>query len=392
MKKFAGYILVSLLIYMVGVPAHAAEGDSIRFSLLTCGTGDQIHTLFGHTAIRMEHPADGVDHVFNYGVFDFNAPHFEYRFMKGKTDYWLDVQSFGNFMAAYRYYNRSVWQQTLDLTPAEKEKLRHILYTNAQPENRMYRYDFFYDNCTTRARDRIEDCTDGKVIYEATDYRKTFREIVREYTNGYPWDAFGIDFCLATETDRPITYREETFAPLYLMEAFRTARIADGEGHERLLAGEPEALFLASPAPDDSGTFTPLLYGWLFCIVLIMATAYGVRRGKSLWILDLFVFAAAGLAGCVAAFLVFFSEHPAVHINFLLMVFHPLHLLLLPFFLRKEARGQRSWYHRINLVVLTLFILLWPVIPQHFNMAVLPLALGLLLRSGSNLILTYKSK
>lgn len=389
------YFIALLVILFSGTLAKANETaeDSVRFSLITCAPGEEIYSLYGHTAIRYENPAEGVDVVFNYGIFSFDTPNFVWRFVKGETDYNLEVSDYRNFIYGYMYEDRQVWQQTLNLTAEEKQKLLQILAVNCQPENKTYRYNFFFDNCATRPRDRIEDSIDGKVVYQDSDYRQTFRDIVHESTKGYAWDRFGMDFCLGIDADKLITHRQEMFAPLYLMNAFSTAIITDADGSTRPLVSDTAILY---PAKEEkagkSYLFTPMRTFLLLFIVITAATIYGIKKRKSLWGVDLVLFAAAGVAGCILTLLNFFSEHPAVSPNLLIIVFHPLHLLLLPFFLRKEMKGQRSWYHLINSAVLTIFILLIPAIPQYINPSVIPMALSLLVRSVSNLVLTYKKK
>ena len=130
----------------------------------------------------------------------------------------------------------------------------------------------------------------------------------------------------------------------------------------------------------------------LLFVLVAAATIYGIRRGKTLWGLDLILFFCAGIAGCILAFLALFSQHPAVSSNFLLLVFHPGQLLFLPYIVYCVRKGKKCWYLTLNLVVLTLFIVLFPVIPQRFDFAVVPLALVLLIRSASNLIVTSKKK
>ncbi|NDV82395.1 DUF4105 domain-containing protein [Bacteroides sp. 51] len=379
------------ILYSYTASATIANTDSTRFSLLTCAPGDEIYSLFGHTAIRYEDPGKGIDVVFNYGVFSFNTPNFIYRFVKGETDYMLGVVDFPRFEAEYAYHNRAVWQQNLNLNAKEKEVLLELLYTNYQPENRIYRYNFFYDNCATRPRDKIEESISGKIVYQSVDPWQSFRDIIYQSSKGHEWDRFGMDLCLGVEADRPISYREEMFAPLYLMDAFKHAVIAGENNTKRpLVSGVSEVVSEQDIEKEKPFPLTPMRSMLLLFILIASATIYGIRKKKSLWGIDLILFAAAGLAGCVLAFLSCFSEHPAVGTNYLIFVFHPLHILLLPLFLRKEAKGRKSYYHLINTIVLTLFILIWPVNPQHFNLAILPLALCLLVRSVSNLVLTYK--
>lgn len=368
--------------------------DSIRLSLLTCAPGEEIYSLFGHTAIRYEHPQRGIDVVFNYGMFSFNTPNFIFRFALGETDYQLGVTDYGRFAAEYEFDGRSVWQQTLNLDVNEKEKLIALLEENYQPQNRIYRYNFFYDNCSTRARDKIEESIQGKVMYDSLatgNEQKSFRDILHQYTQGHPWAQFGIDFCVGSEADKPITERLMMFAPFYLMDHFTAAKIDVMNGESKPLVSHTDKIVIAEPAePGTNWEITPLQAALILFILIAAATIYGIKKRKSLWILDVALFSVAGIAGCVIAFLALFSQHPAVSANYLLFVFHPFHLFCLPFFIYKERKGKRSRHHTLNCIVLTLFIVLFPLIPQRIDLAVVPLALCLLVRSASNLILTYK--
>lgn len=373
---------------------YANSNDSIRLSLLTCAPGEEIYSLFGHTAIRYENPSQGVDVVFNYGLFSFNAPNFILRFSLGETDYQLGATDYSHFAGEYAFFGRSVWQQTLNLTNEEKIDLIRLLQENYRPENRVYRYNFFYDNCATRPRDKIEESIAGKVIYpaEPQDGSHSFRDIVHQYCKGHPWARFGIDLCIGSEADQPVTQRQMMFAPFYLMDAFAGAQIQN-DSIQRPLTEASELIVDATPEEDESGWIpTPLQCALLLFILTAGATIYGIRRRTGLWGIDLFLFGAAGIVGCVLAFLALFSEHPAVSSNFLLFVFHPGQLIFLPYIIYCVRKRKKCWYLTLNLVVLTLFIVLFPLIPQRFDFAVVPLALCLLIRSASNLIVTSKKK
>lgn len=378
---------------------QAAPSDSIRLSLLTCAPGEEIYSYFGHTAIRYEEPAKGIDVVFNYGLFNFGAPNFIFRFALGETDYILGAIAYDRFAAEYAFDGRSVWQQTLNLTPDESRKLAALLIENARPENRTYRYNFFYDNCSTRPRDKIEESVKGEVVYDypVKDGDKSYRDVVHQYTKGHPWSQFGIDLCIGSEADRPITSRQMMFIPFYLEDALATARIVnDGSSRplvaERTLIVDCENDRTAAETAGFWDILTPIRSALLLFIIVTAATIYGIRKKKSLWGLDIPLFGIAGLAGCILAFLALFSEHPTVSSNYLLFVFHPGQLIFLPFMVCAARKGRKCWYHLLNFAILTLFILLFPLIPQRIDLAVVPLALSLLIRSASNLILTYKKQ
>ena len=331
-------------------------------------------------------------------MFSFNAPNFEFRFALGEPDFQLGLISYEHFIGEYDYYERDVWQQTLNLNQEEKERLVSLLEENYRLENRTYRYNIFYDNCATRPRDQIEKAISGTLQYadNMTDHNTgiTFRDLINQYSQGHSWSRFGISLCLGSKADKPITRREMMFIPFYVKDFFNKANIIDKEGKERpLVLPEEKILETSVSHPESSSeTITPIRVALLLFILVTAATIYGIRRQKTLWGLDLILFFIAGVAGCIIAFLAFFSQHPTVSPNYLLFVFHPLHLICLPCMINKVRKRKRSRYMTANFIVLTLFILLWAVIPQRFDLAVLPLALCLLIRSASNLILTSKKK
>ena len=405
MQRFVYTIIIYLLTTfspsMSGTRIQAAEPhttpqeDGIRLSLLTCGPGAEIYSLFGHTAIRYEDLSHGVDVVFNYGIFSFDTPNFILRFTLGETDYQLGVTDYRRFIASYWMEGREVWQQTLNLTPEEKRKLIGLLEENYRPENRIYRYNFFYDNCATRPRDQVEKAVEGRLRYtedmETTDTGRSFRDLVHQYCEGHPWARFGIDMCLGSEADRPINRRQMMFAPFYVKDFFASATLADSTGVRPLVAATEQVLAIPADARKKEADYpSPLQAALSLLLIVGIATWVGIRKGKSLWGIDLALFSLAGVAGCFWTILAFCSQHPAVSSNYILLVFHPLHLVCLPFMLRKVIKKQISYYMAANGVVLTLFIVLFGLIPQEIHLAVLPLALCLLIRSASNILIGKK--
>ncbi|KAA6343040.1 hypothetical protein EZS27_009258 [termite gut metagenome] len=375
------------------IPAtNVFDTDSVRLSLLTCAPGEEIYSLFGHTAIRYEYPKKHIDYVFNYGMFSFNTPNFIWRFVKGETDYSLDMTEYQHFAMEYDYYNRAVWQQTLNLTSEEKTRLAELLMENSRPENCIYRYNFLFDNCATRPRDKIEECLNGKIHYMGVDEEQTFRDIIYECTLNHKWSRFGIDFCLGSKADEPANDRQRMFAPLYLMAYFSSAVNTDTEGNQRPLVSDTRTLVETKDVAFSTGSFplSPMQTTLLLFVIVVSVTLFGLRKQRCFWGIDVMLFGVSGLMGCIVAFLTFVSEHPAVSPNYLIFVFHPLHILCLPFVIRREIKRQISLYHLLNVIILTLFIALWAIIPQRINFAVLPLTVSLLVRSANNLILSYK--
>lgn len=383
-KKIA---LILTLAWGMIMPLRAQQADSIRFSLLTCAPGNEIYELFGHTALRYQNFTRGADVVFNYGMFSFNTPHFVYRFVKGETDYQLGIAPYRYFEAEYALRGSSVYEQELNLTPQEKQTLLYLLEENYRPANRTYRYNYFYDNCTTRARDQIEKAVQGKVVYPAGEKEKTFRSIVHEYTANSPWDELGIDFCLGAEADLPIGNRLQMFAPFYMRCFASQAYIVNEDGTRRpLVVKETKIVDVVPESAGPAFPLTPMTCACLFLALNVWIAWWQWRRRKIYWGWDMVLYGAQGLAGCVVAFLFFVSVHPTVGSNWLLALFNPIPLLCLPAMVYGAVKHRKVHYHTVNLVYLTLFIVIFSISPQEFNLTVLPLALGLLVNAASHVL------
>ena len=391
--KFMSRLKYFIFCLFMGVAfsVQSQSTDSIRFSLLTCAPGTEIYSLFGHTAIRYENYTRRIDVVFNYGMFSFNTPNFIFRFVAGETDYQLGITPYSYFEAEYAMRGSSVYQQVLNLTQSEKERLLMILENNYLPENRIYRYNYFYDNCTTRARDKIEECIEGKVVYPDSLSGKSYRGIVHEFTAGSPWDEFGIDLCLGAEADKEINKRQQMFSPFYMKYYASNAYIVDAGGTRRPLILDETKIVDVEPEEVQPGfILSPLMCGALF-LALCVVMAWGQWKTQRIWWgWDIVLYGLQGLAGCIIAFLFFFSVHPTVGSNWLLILFNPIPLLYLPFMVYKAVKRKKDYYHVGNMVYLTLFITILPFCGQEFNLTVLPLALGLLVTSASHVLVWNK--
>ena len=385
--------LFMVLVCVVGMCGPMfAQRDSIRFSLLTCQPGMEIYSLFGHTAIRCQNYTKGTDWVFNYGVFSFSTPNFVYRFVKGETDYQLGVIPFKYFEGEYFMRGSSVYGQELNLTQHEKETLLARLIDNYKPAHRTYRYNYFYDNCTTRARDQIEAAISGKVVYEVGMTQKSFRSMIHEYTSASLWSEFGIDFCLGAEADRPIAYREQMFAPFYMKDYASKAFICDVKGEKRPLVLKEEVVVAAHQHESDDIPVSPMMAATLFLIVNVVVAYLRVNKLRIYWGWDVLIYGLQGIAGCVVAFLFFFSIHPTVGSNWLVLLFNPLPLFILPYLIYIGVKKRKTKYYLYKMVYLTLFICAIPFSPQNINITILPLAFGLLVNSASHALVYRKQQ
>lgn len=370
-------LLLSLALLMA---APAGVLAAWRVSLLTCGPGDEIYELYGHTALRLHNAATGDDRVYNYGIFNFDKPHFVWRFIMGQTDYELGVEPYDRFVYAYYYAGRSVVEQELNLTPGEAERLCALLEENYRPENRVYRYNFLYDNCTTRAVAMLERAIDGRLVLPAVQEEKTFRDIIHEFSAGSPWDKAGQDLLIGSEVDRPIDVRLQLFAPIYAERYLARAVIVRPDGRREPLVGQTHTV-VDVPAAAGGGRFvTP---GLVVAVLFLAAGAVCVaewRRRRVALAFDAVQMVLRGAAGCIIALLFFFSEHPAVDSNWLLLLLNPLPLLVLPFYIWRRRRGLRNLYHPALLAVVLLFLGVWAAGVQSFQPEIIGLALILLIQ------------
>ena len=371
------------------LPSREATVDSsFVVSLLTCSPGEEVYELYGHTALRVRRECNHFDVVFNYGAFDFATPNFVWRFMMGQTDYMLLPQYVEEFLMEYDFRGSSVVEQELNLTPAEAERIALALIEESRPENHAYRYNIFRNNCTTRARDRIEAGIDGRVVYPVRPRRNTFRTILHQYTDGHPWAREGNDLLLGAEVDTLLCERDEMFAPIYMMNYADSAMIDFGRGRFRplvrarrkLLAADPQRRQAAADA-QPSLPFSPAACGWGMLALGLCLAAFELRRRRIVWPVDAVLLTLQGVAGLLLVVMALWSEHPAVGSNWQVWVFNPLPLVALPFVVRADVRRQPCAYHPFAAVYLTAFLALYALLPQDFSTLTLPLALLLLCRA-----------
>ena len=386
-------IILVLLGLCTWFPLHLVGRDSLQISLLTCEPGPQVYELFGHTAIRCRNFTQGTDLVYNYGMFDFDTPNFVMRFVRGETDYELGVVPFRYFEREYALRGSGVKEQVLKLEVEELARLDSLLRDNYLPENRVYRYNYFYDNCTSRARDRIEDALNGRVIYPPGVKGATFRSWVHQYTKNHPWTDFGISLCLGAEADTPINGRSQMFLPENLRQAMNHATVHGGGDApvRKLVESEMEILPSMREGVEESDAFplTPMQTALVLLALVIICSFWEWKHCRVLWGIDLLLFFVQGVAGCVIAFLFFFSVHPTVGSNYLLILFNPLPLIGLPWVINRARKGGKCLYDMGNVAILTLFILFFPLIPQKISLVVVPLALNLLIRSVLHLAVAH---
>lgn len=411
------------------LPVAYAMEPHLQASLLTCSPGPEVYELFGHEALRIrgiDEKGLEVDTVWNYGVFDFAAPNFLYRFVKGETDYMVEPCPMNWFMGAYVHRGSGVTEQDLNLTTEETLKLRKLLQINSMPANRTYRYNYVRDNCATRPAAMIDSAVaPRKIIYPREVSYGSFREAMRDFHKDYPWYQFGIDLVLGSGLDKPLKSEEELFAPLLMEQKVAEAYFADGQplvASTRILYPgvhyspkdnrSLQAYYYAlenrhiplNQAPDmetlrNMGSElgpTPFLLSPLFISLLLFAgsviiSLWQYRTHKiAKWAYTIF-FSLLGITGCVVWFLVFFSSHEATSPNILSLWLNPLQLVVAITVWWRHTRPVAVAMSVVNLVILIILICSWPLQSQVANPAVFPLW-GVTLALSLSLFLTTLSR
>lgn len=380
------YISLFLLIVSLCLPALKSEAlilsPEAEVSVLTCGPSNEIYAIYGHTAIRVHDPIRNLDVVFNYGVFSFNAPHFIYRFAKGETDYMLASEYFSDFYESYKREGRSIKEQVLNIQPDAKQKLLDFLINNAKPENREYRYNFFFDNCATRVRDVVENEADGKVVFpENTGENKSFRQLINHYQKVLPWTNFGIMLVVGSPADSVASEYQEMFLPDFLEKHFAEAQIKINDTSKPLVK-ETRTIYDAGERPGVG--FNPLSPFMILLVLFLFVVGFSIyqfKARKMTYWLDYVLLFITGLAGLLLLWMVTYSEHPAMRPNYNLWWAVPTNLLFMIGWAKEKWRPSLKWYWKALAVWLVLFLLFNFLIPQSFPIGVYLIVLIMLTRA-----------
>ncbi len=355
-----------------------------QVSLLTVmPRSNEVYTVYGHTAIRICNPRENLDIVFNYGTFNSNRPNFIYHFIKGETDYYLDASDFRLFEYAYQRENSTVIEQVLNIPPEEKEKMFKMLSENLLPENRGYRYNYFFDNCTSRARDIFENFADGHLVYAQHDKTTTFRNLVHQCTSTYKWMTFGIDLLIGNGADSLISFREEMFLPEKLMTGLASATVVNDSLQYPVVVSTHTIIEPVTTTKSDSKEWSgPMKIGIILVIHALAFGICGIIFRKKFRIFFGLIFLQAALAGCLVWFVALISVHPCTYPNYNMFWLHPFYLIAVFGCVSSKTYRLIKCFHWSNFVLLSLFLLLWKVIPQELNAANIPFILCLCLSSG----------
>lgn len=382
MKKTLLIILATIM--LTTMKAQEMQfSDSAVISLLTCSPGQEIYAKFGHSGIRINDPVTKNDLVFNYGIFSFNTENFYYKFIKGETDYYLGVHPTDMFLFEYDERNSMVWEQILNLTPLEKRKIIDALIDNYRPENRIYRYNYVFDNCATRPRDKILNNVTGYVQLQNTTESKTFRQWVGGYVGHDTWLKFGIDMVFGMAADKTTQQYESLFLPEVLMNEFERAKIiTKNNENNRNLVKETRIIVNSDVTESQSSMLItkPFVVFSALLLLGILLSLYEQRTKKYYTILDSILLLGTGLAGIIVFYLMFISLHPLVKNNLNILWLNPFNIVAAILIWIKPLRVYMFVYQIFNIMLLVLSLIALALSMQDFNAAVFPLIVLIFIR------------
>ncbi len=351
---------IALVVCLVAMPASAqsnaesqnyslpADMSRVHFYLITVDVGDSVYDNFGHSALRLIDESSNTDTVFNWGYFDLSGGvvGFSLNFFKGIMNYSLETNSPAFEFANYRQQQRSVWQDKINLTNAQKEVLYRRLMWNLEPENRIYAYQYFFDNCTTRIRDYINEALGGSLIdVYGNSTQTTFRDEVRRHYSSVPIVDFSLNILMNSNIDRYMTEWENMFLPLNFRQRLLAMPSDVAEGGKRLgLLSTPQEL-MSFPAPKESADsyqaaslvlLAPVIF--LFLMLKKIPMSYFATHSRLGLKLPNLNFRLLGLLGIITALFSgtygtlmlaswFVSDHLDLHHNINLLLFWPTDLL-----------------------------------------------------------------
>ncbi len=371
---------IVLLLFTLGwgYSQEAQLSPLSKISLLTVGTGQDLAAKFGHSAIRLQDPTIGIDVVYGYGTYNFEDPNFYLNFTRGKLDYMITRSSFDQFERSYVFEKRWIKEQELKLDLEQRKNIIGFLETNLLPQNRLYKYDFLFENCATKIPEVFEKNLGDALQFDYAhlENQYTFRQLIHQNLSVNSWSNFGIDLALGSVIDRKATPYEHLFLPIYVYEQLK----------HTTLNGKPivvkESILLDIPTQEDDSFFllTPLFWlGLLLLIVLYLTYTDLKNNSRTKWV-DVLLFSLTGIAGCIILFLWFLTDHDATKANYnVLWAFAP--NLIIAFYLLKSK--PIKWLRTYIIIVLSLLVIsviLWGVKIQVFSMLMVFVLLALGIR------------
>ncbi len=368
MKICGSTILLLVLFSLLGFHQLYAEplSKNARVSVLTCGTGNEVYALFGHTGIRITDEATNLDVVYNYGAFDFATPNFVGKFAKGNLQYFATAESFGDFVLQYRYEQRGIVEQQLNMTDEQKQSLFDELNRVLTSSEGTYTYKFIDKNCTNMAVDILNKTLGSKVIIKRDNLDFTYRETLFPFFDNHFFEKLGTSIIFGTKVDQQATL---LFLPIELLQSLATAQY-----NGKPLAEKAEVLLAQ---PQQKAPFS-WWNNWVFYIVILVGILLLNKK-----IINLTFLTITGFIGLFFVVAGFWSLHGELAYNYNALLLNPLLLL----FVALSLNGKKEFLKKLTYVLCICFVVyfvlmlnkihFWIVMPLFIAISIIVLRMGL---------------
>ena len=367
------FFVLVLIFFSPNIYANELENKNrYKISILSIGEGPSLVDAFGHTAIRVKDAQLKNDIVFNFGVYDFNSPNFYSNFVKGRPEYKLAIQNYSNLIQNYIRQKRYIVEHQLNLDQNSTKIIIDLLVEKLNDP--YYIYDYFRDNCTTRAADIVIDKTNNKFKDDKLESEAilTYRELIHRKINENSWAALGIDLCLGAIIDKKINTRETFFLPENLMNYLD---LYEGYIIKRNIIYSPE-----SEISYRENLPSPLLINLILSLIIVAITIFNFKSNKWNKSLDSLIFLISGSIGILIIYLWFFSNHFAGAQNFNFLWAFPLNFALIFAIYKNKIPNWSIGYIKLLIILIILLFLHWTTGVQKYNLTLLPIFVALLIR------------
>ena len=369
MKKIVSIILILFCNYCLAQSIN----NKLQISIITCSPGNELYSIFGHTAIRIIDSTNNSDIIYNYGTFDFEDPNFLVKFTRGKLDYFLSTDNPANFFEAYRSENRTITEQILAVSPTQKNDIQQALIKNLSGNNKFYKYDFLFDNCTTRIRDLLKNSTAFTCNKQLIASGITFRNMLYIYldSGSMCWSKLGIDLLLGSKIDKAVTIEQSSFLPDYLMFAIDSFNVK-----QQIVADKK--IYTAPIITESQNKYVPVIFfSFIFLVMLFIGMSKNKTLKKIYKYASLFFIFITGIVGCLLLFMWLGTDHKSCANNYNLLWALPTNIIAV--FVAHKKSNYVQLYFKFSCLITVLLLAFWFILPQQFNIAFLPLSLTMLL-------------
>tara|TARA_R110002072_G_scaffold15884_7_gene63097 strand:+ start:847 stop:2055 length:1209 start_codon:yes stop_codon:yes gene_type:complete len=383
-RMFKRIILPLLFLPMLTGAKAPILSDESKVYVVTCGPYQgELYSAFGHSAIRIYDPVNAYDVIYNYGVFDFNQPNFYLNFAKGYLNYQLARAPYQRFISPYIQENRFVHEQEINLRRDQRQRVFDFLENNAQPENRNYYYDYFYNNCATKIRDSFKAIFGDSLVFNDDHINTNYsvRDLTDLYLQDQAWGDLGIDLCLGYPIDKKVGASVYMFLPDYVEQGFNNAFIISKEGREEALVKRTINTFDPGPIELEKSWNTPLLWFSLILIIALILSYKSPLRFKRFRIFDILLFGIVGLIGLFLSLLWGLTDHATAAYNMNILWAFPIHFIIAILMCWPRKFGFLAKYFKISFWAYLLVLISWYFLPQNLNDDFLPLIILLAFRS-----------